>query len=73
MFFGKGILFSRKNMIVPAALNFHERGAKDIPQAGEEVHPGSPVCTLLSCGATYEDTLSRLIGQAELLEEQIYG
>jgi uncharacterized protein len=72
-FFGKSILFSGKDVIVPEALNWRQWDVGDIPAHGEKLRVGSPICTFFAWRATYDDTLAELIRRAEMLKEQIHG
>ncbi len=72
-FFGKSILFSGNDGIVPEKLDWREWEASDIPASGERIRAGSPVCTFLACRSTYDETLAELIRRAGILKEKMYG
>jgi predicted ATP-grasp superfamily ATP-dependent carboligase len=72
-FFGKSILYAEKNMIAPDTRGWLDRSIRDIPSSGEKLRTGSPICTLLSNGPTYEGALDDLIRRAAVLKEAIYA
>ena len=72
-FFGKSILFCERNCTAPDTQDWVARGIRDIPDPGERLNEGSPVCTLLTGCRTYDETLAELIRRAGILKEEIYG
>jgi hypothetical protein len=72
-FFGKAILFAERNAVAPDTKGWLDSGARDIPEIGEILQKGIPICTVLARGRTFEDTLTELIRQSALLKEEIYA
>jgi uncharacterized protein len=72
-FFGKAILFAERDAIAPETRSWIEKTLRDVPESGEKLQKGSPVCTLLSSGPTYDGTLDELIRRAAILKEEIYA
>ena len=72
-FFGKSILFCERDCSAPDAQNWAAREIRDIPESGERLHKGSPICTLWASGRTYDETLAALIRRAARLKEEIHG
>jgi len=72
-FFGKSILFCERDCSAPDAQNWAAREIRDIPESGERLHKGSPICTLWASRRTYDETLTALIRRAARLKEEIHG
>ncbi len=72
-FFAKAILFAEMNAVAPDTKGWLDRNVRDVPAGGEKLQEGSPVCTVLSRGATREAALAGLMREAERLKEEIYG
>jgi predicted ATP-grasp superfamily ATP-dependent carboligase len=71
--FGKGILFAEKDAAAPETGDWRARGIRDIPESGEELRQGGPICTILTGKPGYTETLAELVSQASILKEEIYG
>jgi len=72
-FFGKAILFAERDAVASDTQTWHARGIRDIPASGEKLRRGSPVCTILTSGPTYNETMAELIRLAAALKKEIYG
>ncbi len=72
-FFGKAILFAERDAVASDTQTWQARGIRDIPASGEKLRRGSPVCTILTSGPTYDETMAELIRQAAVLKKQLYG
>ena len=70
-FFGKAILFAERDASAPETRSWIEVNLRDIPESGEKLHKGSPVCTILTSGQTYAETMADLIRRAAVLKEEI--
>lgn len=64
-YFGKGIVFARKTVMMPDTEDWHKRGRRDIPFAGDRIEAGHPICTVLAEGKQRETCLSNLMIRAE--------
>jgi predicted ATP-grasp superfamily ATP-dependent carboligase len=72
-FFGKCILFCEKDSVTPEGLDLLGCDLRDIPNPGQPLRKGSPVCTLLATGKGRGATYDALYRQAGLLKGRIYG
>jgi hypothetical protein len=72
-FFGKGILFAEKDAAAPETRHWPARGIRDIPEPGEKLRKGGPICTIVTGRPSYDETFAELIGQASLIKKEIYG
>lgn len=71
-FWGKSILYASKDAVMPDTLDWAARHLRDIPESGEIIRKGSPVCTILATQPTYDEALNKLIRQANALKKEIY-
>lgn len=51
-FLGKAILFATDGLVFKSSWSSYERGARDLPNDGEHIDRGKPVCTVFSRGRT---------------------
>lgn len=51
-FFGKAILFAMDDLVFHNPQRWYDRGMRDLPQDGEHIGRGKPVCTVFSRGRT---------------------
>jgi predicted ATP-grasp superfamily ATP-dependent carboligase len=72
-YFAKSILFARQNSIAPDTGSWRSGGIRDIPASGEILLKGSPICTLISSRADYNETINDLMRQAKKIEKEIDG
>jgi uncharacterized protein len=72
-FFGKAILFAERDVIAPDTRSWIEKTLRDVPESGEKLQKGSPVCTVLTSEPTYDETLAELMRRAAILKEEIYA
>ena len=72
-FFGKAILFAERDTVAPDTRNWLNGSVHDIPASGENLHKGSPVCTILFSRPTHDETLAELISRAGMLKKEIYA
>jgi len=72
-FYGKAILFAERDTAVPDTRSWSTKGIRDIPESGEKLRKGGPICTILTDSPTYNGTLADLTDQAKRLKEEIYG
>jgi uncharacterized protein len=72
-FFGKAILFAERDVIAPDMQGWIDKTLRDVPASGEILHKGSPVCTILTSGQSYHETLGSLLGRTANLKDEIYA
>jgi predicted ATP-grasp superfamily ATP-dependent carboligase len=72
-FFGKAILFAERDARAPNTKDWFARDIRDVPESGETLRKGGPICTLLAHAPTYHETFAELTGKARALKEEIYG
>ena len=72
-FFGKSILFCERDCAAPELQDWRSRDLRDIPVPGGKIRRGNPICTILTSGSNYNETLAGLIRQARMLREHING
>lgn len=72
-YFGKAILFARKDAVAPEIARWRERGIRDVPHPGESLSKGKPVCTLLADGPDRDTCFARLVSKEEALIGEIYA
>jgi uncharacterized protein len=70
-FFAKAILFAERNAVAPDTKGWLDNSARDIPEPGEKLHKGNPICTVLASRQTCEETLAELIRRAAQLKKEI--
>lgn len=63
-FFGKAILYASKTLKLSSTDGWEEKGLADIPNAGETIPRGAPICTLLNNVANPEDCWKSLVEEA---------
>jgi predicted ATP-grasp superfamily ATP-dependent carboligase len=72
-FFGKVILFAEREAIMPDTRGWAAKDIRDIPEPGEKIPAGGPICTVLANGTTYNEVVAGLSDRAKELKEEIYG
>ncbi len=72
-YFGKGYLYAEKDAAMPDTGAWLGMGIRDVPESGEEIRRGGPVCTILADRPDREETLAELMRRAEELKGEIYG
>jgi len=70
---GKSYVFAEMDVTMPDTGSWMGRGFRDVPDTGERITRGGPICTLLGEGPTRERTLAALMHQAEELKKEMYG
>lgn len=68
--FGKGIVFARRPVVVPATDDWRARGRRDIPFGGDRIGPGQPICTVLVEGTDDESCWQRLVEGARAVWQE---
>lgn len=70
-YWGKAIVFARRNGVVRCADRWLERGVCDVPVDGEELSTGHPVCTVIARGRTRDACFATLVAKAREIEEDL--
>ena len=60
-FWGKGIVFARKSLLIRDTEGWAERGWRDIPFPGDRIPQSRPICTVFSSGDTHHNCLTNLL------------
>ena len=70
-YFGKGIVYARRTVIMPETVGWTEQGRRDVPFPGEQIKAGHPVCTVLAEGEGREACWSHLLAGVEAVRQEI--
>ena len=68
---GKAVLFATEPVEIGDSERWLERGVRDVPQPGERIAAGRPICTVVADGATPEDVMFKLEEQAATLRAEL--
>jgi predicted ATP-grasp superfamily ATP-dependent carboligase len=72
-FYGKGIVYARKRVVMPETAQWEARGRRDIPFPGERIEAHHPVCTVLAEDRTRDGCWSRLLMASNAVRREISG
>ncbi len=72
-FYGKSYMYAEKDVTIPDTGGWIERNIGDVPEQGEIIRKGGPICTIRSEGATRDLLLSEMTRTREALKEEING
>jgi predicted ATP-grasp superfamily ATP-dependent carboligase len=61
---GKGIVYSRRAVVVPDTDEWLARGVRDVPSGGQRIAAGHPLCTVLARGRDRQACLAGLYSAA---------
>jgi uncharacterized protein len=70
-FYGKGIVFARRDIEIKNTEDWRQRGIRDIPFKGDIILEGHPVCTIMVKGKTHKECLLDLFNKTEELRQEI--
>lgn len=70
-YFGKGIVYARRTVIMPETVGWTEQGRRDVPFPGEQIKAGHPVCTVLAEGEGREACWNHLLAGVEAVRQEI--
>ncbi len=70
-YFGKGIVYARRDVTAPETANWMERGRRDVPFPGERIKARNPVCTVLAEGESRAACWQNLITKAEGVRQEV--
>jgi predicted ATP-grasp superfamily ATP-dependent carboligase len=68
---GKAVVFAPAAVRVPDTRGWIGRGIRDVPQPGEPIAAGHPVCTLVATGRSPEAVLAELEARAAALRSEL--
>jgi uncharacterized protein len=70
-FYGKGIVFAKKDIEIKNTEGWRKRGIRDIPFKGDIILERHPVCTIMVKGKSHNECLSDLFNKTEELRQEI--
>ena len=70
-YYGKSIVYARKELNIQNTYDWAELGRKDIPFPNDSIKPGHPICTITAEADTYNTCLAKLITRADTLRLEI--
>lgn len=70
-FYSKGIVYARRNAMMPETAEWKKRGRRDIPFTGEQIRADHPICTVLAQGVTRQDCWQNLADAAEATYQEV--
>jgi predicted ATP-grasp superfamily ATP-dependent carboligase len=68
---GKAVLFATEDVVIGASERWVDLGVRDVPQPGERIAAGRPVCTVATTATTPQDALAGLEEQAGRLRAEL--
>jgi hypothetical protein len=68
---GKAVLFATEDVVIGDSMRWLERGVRDVPQPGERIAAGRPVCTVVATATTPEGALAGLEEQAAQVRAEL--
>ncbi len=71
-FYGKGILYTQRDVRLRDASTLTDQTIADIPHPGEEIPAGAPVCTLLESGKSPEGCWKKILKRVPQLKNQLF-
>ena len=70
-FYGKGIVYARRNVTMPETAGWKKKGRKDIPFTGEQIKARHPICTVFAQGKSRDECWHRLLEEADTVRREI--
>lgn len=70
-FVGKGIVFARRDCIIPESMGGMDKGRRDVPFPGDLIKAGHPICTVFGEGNDRGSCLKKLIANACTVRREI--
>lgn len=70
-FLGKGVVFARQTLTVPANLRGIEHDRRDLPYPGDQIKAGHPICTVFATGADRQSCLNKLLANANEVRREL--
>ncbi len=72
-FYAKGVVYARREVVIPETAGWEEQGRKDIPFPGESILARHPICTVLASGRSRDECWWRLLSKANAVEQDVEG
>lgn len=70
-FFGKGIVYAKKDIVMPETAGWRAKGRRDIPFPEEKIEAHHPICTVLAQGETRDECWRRLLEAAGAVRQEV--
>lgn len=70
-FCGKGIVYAKRDVVMPETAGWRERCRRDIPFPGERIEAKHPICTVLAQGESRDECWRRLLAEADAVRQEI--
>ena len=71
---GKAIVFARRTLVLGDTREWlADPSVRDVPQSGERIHAGQPICTVLAAGRDGQRCYEALVARAERLYVDLAG
>ncbi len=70
-FYGKGIVYARRNVVMPETAGWKARGRADIPFPGEQIMARGPICTVFAQGESRDECWRHLLTEADAVRQEI--
>jgi predicted ATP-grasp superfamily ATP-dependent carboligase len=70
-FYGKGIVYARRDVVMPETAGWREKHRRDIPFPGERIEAGHPICTVLAQAESRDDCWHRLLTEGDALNREV--
>jgi uncharacterized protein len=68
---GKAVLFATEDVTIGDSERWLQHGVRDVPQPGEHISPGHPICTLVATATTPQHVLAKLEKQAARMRAEL--
>lgn len=70
-FYGKGIVYAKRDMVMPETAKWRAKGRRDVPFPGERIEARHPICTVLAQGESRDVCWRRLLAKADALRQEV--
>jgi predicted ATP-grasp superfamily ATP-dependent carboligase len=70
-FYGKGIVYAKRDVVMPETAGWREKCRRDIPFPGERIEAKHPICTVLAQGESRDECWRRLLAAAEKVRQEV--
>jgi predicted ATP-grasp superfamily ATP-dependent carboligase len=70
-YYGKAIVYARRDGMMPDTAGWRAKGRRDIPFPGERIAVRHPICTVLAQGRTRDECWRRLLLAARMVHQEV--
>jgi predicted ATP-grasp superfamily ATP-dependent carboligase len=70
-FYGKGIVYAKRDVVMPETAGWREKYRRDIPFPGERIEAGHPTCTVLAQAQNRDECWRRLLADADAVRQEV--